>query len=73
MIKPAKLFEKATQTRPEDYQAALFLGSAYNDLNLETETKKANQRGLYIVRKHLELNPDDARALYRLCEYCKNR
>ena len=26
--------------------------------------KKANQRALNIVRKHLELNPDDARALY---------
>jgi len=60
----AKLFEKATQTRPEDYEAALFLGSAYNDLNLETETKKANQRALDIVRKHLDLNPDDARAFY---------
>ena len=60
----AKLFEKATQARPEDYEAALFLASAYNDLNLETETKKANQRALDIVRKHLDLNPDDARALY---------
>jgi len=60
----AKLFEKATHIRPEDYEAALFLGDAYNDLNLETETKKANQRALDIVRKHLDLNPDDARALY---------
>ncbi|MFV1977474.1 MAG: protein kinase, partial [Candidatus Scalindua sp.] len=60
----AKLFEKATQTRPENYEAALFLASAYSDLNLETETKKANQRAIDIVRKHLDLNPDDARALY---------
>jgi len=60
----AILFEKATQTRPEDYQAALFLADAYRDLNLETETKKARLRALDIVRKHLELNPDDARALY---------
>ena len=60
----ANLFEKATKTRPENYQAALFLVSAYNDINLETETKKANQRALDVVRKHLDLNPDDARALY---------
>ena len=60
----AKLFEKATQARPEDYQAALFLVAAYNDLNLETEMKKANQRALDVFRKHLDLNPDDARALY---------
>jgi TolB-like protein/Tfp pilus assembly protein PilF len=60
----AKLFEKATQARPEDYQAALFLASAYDDLNLETETKKANQKALDVFRKHLDLNPDDSRALY---------
>jgi len=60
----AKLFEIATRVEPENYEAALFLGSAYNDLNLETETKKANQRAPDIVRKHLDLNPDDARALY---------
>jgi tetratricopeptide (TPR) repeat protein len=60
----AKLFERAIQVRPEDYQSALFLATAYNDLNLETETKKAQQRALDIVRKHLSLNPDDARALY---------
>jgi TolB-like protein/Flp pilus assembly protein TadD len=60
----AILFEKATQTRPEDYQAGLFLADAYRDLNLETEMKRANLRALDIVRKHLELNPDDTRALY---------
>jgi tetratricopeptide (TPR) repeat protein len=60
----AKLFEKASQVRPEDYEAAHFLARAYNDLNLETETEKANQRALDVVRKHLDLNPDDARALY---------
>jgi serine/threonine protein kinase/tetratricopeptide (TPR) repeat protein len=59
----ARLFEKASQVRPEDYEAVLFLASAYNDLNLENETKKANLRALDVVRKHLDLNPDDARAL----------
>ncbi len=60
----AKLFEKASQVRPEDYEAAHCLAHAYYDLNLETETEKANQRALVVVRKHLDLNPDDARALY---------
>jgi len=60
----AKLFEKATRIRPENYEAALFLVSAYNDINLETEMKEANKRALDVVRKHLDLNPDDARALY---------
>ncbi|MCH7724317.1 MAG: tetratricopeptide repeat protein, partial [Bacteroidetes bacterium] len=60
----AKLFEKATRVQPDDYEAALFLVSAYSDINLETESKKANQQALDVVRKHLDLNPDDARALY---------
>jgi len=60
----ARLFEKATQVEPENYDAALFLVSAYEDLNLETEMKKANHRALEVVRKHLDMNPDDTRALY---------
>ena len=38
--------------------------SAYSDINLKTETEKANKRAIDVVRKHLDLNPDDARALY---------
>ncbi|MFC2094195.1 protein kinase [Bacteroidota bacterium] len=59
-----KLFEKASEVRPEDYQAALFLASAYNNAKLKTKIEKANQRALEVVRKHIDLNPDDARALY---------
>ena len=60
----AKLFEKATQVRPEDYEAVLFLVTAYDNLNMETEMKMANERALEVVRKHLDLYPDDTRALY---------
>jgi serine/threonine protein kinase/Tfp pilus assembly protein PilF len=60
----ANLFEKASQLRPEDYEAALFLASAYDELNLESKIKPALQRALDVVRRHLDLNPDDARALY---------
>ena len=59
-----KLFEKASQIRPEDYEAALFLVEAYDDLNLESEMREANLRALNVVRQHLDLNPDDARAFY---------
>ncbi|MEN8152753.1 MAG: protein kinase [Acidobacteriota bacterium] len=58
------LFEKASGIRPEDYEAALFLVSAYNDLKMNTEMETANLRALDVVRKHLNLNPDDSRALY---------
>jgi len=60
----AKLFEKASQLRPENYEAALFLVSAYDELHLEAKRKPASQRALDVVRRHLDLNPEDARALY---------
>jgi TolB-like protein/Flp pilus assembly protein TadD len=60
----AILFEKASQVEPENYQSAHFLVDAYRDLNMEDEMQKANQRALEVFRKHIDLNPDDARALY---------
>ena len=62
--KAAILFEKACQVEPENYHSAHFLVDAYKDLNMEHEMQKANQRALEVFRKHLDLNPDDARALY---------
>ena len=59
-----RLFEKATHVRPEDYESAIFVASAYGDLNMKIEMKEANQRAIELVRKHLELYPDDARAYY---------
>jgi TolB-like protein/cytochrome c-type biogenesis protein CcmH/NrfG len=59
----ARLFEQASQVRPEDYDALTFLISAYEDLGLEEEASMANLRALEVFKKHLELNPDDSRAL----------
>jgi Tfp pilus assembly protein PilF len=59
----ARLFEQASQVRPEDYQAPTFLVAAYEDLNLEREAMDANIRAVEVFKKHLELNPDDSRAL----------
>jgi adenylate cyclase len=60
----AKLFERATQIEPDNYKAALFLVSAYSDLGMDVEMKKANEQALIVVSRHLDLNPDDTRALY---------
>ncbi len=62
--KALELFKKATEVRPEDFEAALFLSAAYDDLHMEDERKKANINALKVTRTHLELNPDDPRALY---------
>ncbi len=60
----AKLFERATLIEPDNYKAALFLVNAYNDLGMDVQKKKANEQALTIVKRHIDLNPDDTRALY---------
>lgn len=63
--KAAELFEKAAEVRPEDYQALLLVPQTYHSLGDERAEKDAARRGLERVRKHLQLNPDDHRALGR--------
>jgi TolB-like protein/cytochrome c-type biogenesis protein CcmH/NrfG len=60
----AQLFEQACQVNPEDYQAPNLLGGTYISLGRKLEGEAVRQRALRIIEKHLELHPDDARALY---------
>jgi TolB-like protein/Flp pilus assembly protein TadD len=62
--KAAHLFEEACKINPEDYQSPLLLGNTYKGLKLVDKSHSAFRRGLKIAKKHLELNPDDARAIY---------
>ena len=62
--KAARLFKQAHEVRPEDYQAPLLLGGLYSGMGLENEAELTNRQGLETVKQHLDLNPDDARALY---------
>src|ERR1041384_5700178 len=59
-----KHYEDAARVRPEDYQALLLVQSPLNSLGRQEDAKAALRRGLQLAEKHLELNPDDARALY---------
>ena len=62
-LEPAvELFEKACEVH-EDYQACLLGALSYAGLGREDEAKAAYARALRIIEKHLELTPDDARAL----------
>jgi serine/threonine protein kinase/Flp pilus assembly protein TadD len=56
-------YEEASRVRPEDYQALLLIQSPLHGLGRHDDAKEALQRGLVVAEKHLELNPDDARAL----------
>jgi non-specific serine/threonine protein kinase len=62
--KAAQLFEQASQVRPEDYQSLVFLAAAYSDLGRPSQADDARVRALNAIERHLESNPDDARALY---------
>jgi serine/threonine protein kinase/Flp pilus assembly protein TadD len=57
-------FREASLIRPEDYQAAMLITLPYGGLGRKEEMDAALLHGLEVVKKHLELNPDDARALY---------
>ena len=58
----AKLFERASVLRPEDYQTAGFLGQALIALNRREDAIVSYKRQVKLIDVHLELNPDDPRA-----------
>ncbi len=62
--KAARLYEQAIEVRPEDYQVPLLLPQVYKSLGREEDAAEAHRRGLIAAERHLELNPEDVRALY---------
>jgi serine/threonine protein kinase/tetratricopeptide (TPR) repeat protein len=60
----AEMFKKAGEVRPEDYQSPLLEADTYRGLNRPDDVARAFARGLAAAERHLELEPDDARALY---------
>jgi len=57
-------YEEAMRARPEDYQAPLLVGQIYDDMGRPEEAASSRRRGVAIAEEHLNLNPDDVRALY---------
>jgi len=57
-------FLEASRIRPEDYQAPMLLALPLSAMGRNDEAIQALRTGLEITERHLELNPDDARALY---------
>ena len=57
-------YEDASRVRPEDYQALILVSVPLKGLGRHADAKTSMRRGLEVAEKHLELNPDDARALY---------
>ncbi|HWP94376.1 MAG TPA: tetratricopeptide repeat protein [Gammaproteobacteria bacterium] len=65
--KSAELFEKAAQARPQDYQVPLLLRQVYLSLGEVDKAIETARHGIQLAVRHLELYPNDARAIYLAC------
>jgi non-specific serine/threonine protein kinase len=61
--KAADLFGKASQANPDDYQALSFRGLCFRALNRTEEAHQALRGCMQTVERHLQLHPDDVRAV----------
>jgi adenylate cyclase len=59
----AELFEKAERIDEDDFQAPILLRQIYSSQGRMQAAREAARRGVDRAERHLELNPDDTRAL----------
>ncbi len=62
--KAARLYSKAAEVNPADYQVPLFLAQTYASLGRKQDEMKVRLSALGTVERHVSLNPHDTRALY---------
>ena len=59
----ARMFERTSAIRPEDYEAPMLLGQVLTAMGRTEEANAAYRKGGDLADAHLELNPEDTRAL----------
>ena len=64
MEEAADLFKKASELNPADYQSLSHLATVLRSLDRQAEAGKASEDALGVMERHVELYPEDARALY---------
>jgi adenylate cyclase len=57
------LFEKASQLQPDSYESALLLAASYRETDGKTAWKHQCRKAVAVTRNHLDLYPEDTRAL----------
>jgi TolB-like protein/Flp pilus assembly protein TadD len=62
--KAADLFGQASEVNPCDFQALSLRGLCFRALGRETEARETFELSLQKIEDHLDLNPDDVRAVY---------
>jgi TolB-like protein/thioredoxin-like negative regulator of GroEL len=63
-VEALEQYYEAWRVRPEDYQVAFLMTTPLLRLGRHEELDDVHRRAMENVRRALELNPDDARALY---------
>ncbi len=58
-----KLFEKASQLRPGNYESAMLFAASYRVTGMGTDSENQYQKAIAVTRNHLDLYPEDTRAL----------
>ena len=58
-----KLLERSALIRPESFETFGFMGQALVALGRTEEAKVAYQKQVHLIDQHLDLNPEDSRAL----------
>ena len=61
LARALELFEQASRVR-ENHEALYFAAQTLSALERSTEAQAAYRRALPVIERHMELNPDDARA-----------
>jgi adenylate cyclase len=62
-LEAAKLFEKAAEVRPDEFQASCLVATAYTAHGDVERTRDAAAKAVRRAEYHLSLNPEDTRAL----------
>jgi serine/threonine protein kinase/Flp pilus assembly protein TadD len=64
LAKAAELYEQAAKLNADDYQAVSLLVTVYHGLGRPAEAAATERRALQLTERHIEVHPDDPRALY---------
>jgi adenylate cyclase len=62
--KAARLFAQSVALNPDNYEALIFLATAYRGSGRPGDAADTERRVVAAAEKHVEMYPDDARALY---------
>ncbi|UCG53271.1 MAG: protein kinase [Candidatus Latescibacterota bacterium] len=64
MKEAIEMYHRAGEANPDDYQAPSLEAFTYRTMNRMDEAKEAYRRSLENIERHVELNPDDSRAIF---------